>query len=388
MADPKHVAKLEEGVDAWNRWREENPEIRPNLDQAKLPGFQLNSAALHETSLRGALLIGANLDSADIYGSDLERANLYGANLTNANLTGATLPGANLSSAVLTGSFCGYSNLRGAHLSEADFSYSDLNHSDLQKAELVSTNLNYSNLQNVNFRSAIIGMTSFGHLDLSKNLHLDLAEHSQASIVGNDTLSITAAALSKDSSNRGPVETFLRAAGLSEPFMALFASLIENPIEFYTCFISYAHADKAFARRLYDSLQGRGIRCWLDEKDLRPGDPIFDHVNEAIRLHDKVLLCCSLGSLTSKWVDTEIASALQAEMKTGSNRLIPLDLDGYLLDGWDGPKAELVRSRLAADFTGWKTDHDKFEAQLERVVEALRTDRAVSPCLASAVGVV
>ena len=38
MANKEHLARLREGVEAWNSWRAENHTIRPNLFAANLIG--------------------------------------------------------------------------------------------------------------------------------------------------------------------------------------------------------------------------------------------------------------------------------------------------------------------------------------------------------------
>ena len=37
----EHLAKLNEGVEAWNKWREENREIMPDLSEADLDENEL-----------------------------------------------------------------------------------------------------------------------------------------------------------------------------------------------------------------------------------------------------------------------------------------------------------------------------------------------------------
>ena len=99
MANEEHVAMLKQGVDAWNAWRKENPDIRPDLR-----GTDLSKAILTRGDLRNAQLSGANLSGADLVRTMLHMANLSEATLTGAILWRALLLDTNLAGADLTGS--------------------------------------------------------------------------------------------------------------------------------------------------------------------------------------------------------------------------------------------------------------------------------------------
>ena len=47
--------------------------------------------------------------------------------------------------------------------------------------------------------------------------------------------------------------------------------MIEQPIEFYSCFISYSTHDQEFAERLHADLQAKGVRCWFAPHDIKAG---------------------------------------------------------------------------------------------------------------------
>jgi TIR domain/Pentapeptide repeats (8 copies) len=348
MADKAQLSLLEQSVKAWNEWRREN-----QWDQVDLTGANLSEANLREADLSGAFLRGA----------DLSVANLTVANLTGANLSAADLSGANLSGAFLRRAFLRGANLSGANLSQANLSGANLN----------VANLCAAGLDHTNFAGVTVGGTVFGSVDLSSCEGLDSVQHGWPSTLGIDSII--------RSKGRIP-EIFLRGVGLPDEWISYIPSLLGDGIHFFSCFISYSSLDKPFAIRLHGALQAKGIRCWLDEKQLLPGHDISRELERGIYLWDKFLLCASKNSLTSFWVENEIKTTLGKELALRKERgkpvhkLIPLNLDGYIFsDQWDlGVLANEIRSRVAADFRDWEKPESNFDKQVDRVIKALRAD--------------
>ncbi len=150
MANPEHLAKLKEGVKAWNQWREQNPEIRPDLVAADLHSAQLGGANLREADLFRVFLSLAQLVEADLGKADLRKADLSKANLHSANLRRACLFRVNLGQAHLREVDLSKANLVRADLYGADLSGANLSEADLRGATLVSTNLEGANLTGCN----------------------------------------------------------------------------------------------------------------------------------------------------------------------------------------------------------------------------------------------
>ena len=405
MAKSEPLNILKKGVQAWNKWRDLRigkegsnrgltylPQTltgRPDvgivdLRGAKLAGLDLRGAHLEHCHLEGADLEGSNLSRARLDWTVLAEANLKNANLWCASLNGthasfAKFDGACLENATICNSILHIvsffdCDLRSANLADSDLRDGDLRGAKLMGAQLSLTKFIGTKLDGADFSGSQLGRTLFAGVDLSRARGLDQARHYSSSTVDVDTLYIS----------RGLIpRVFLQGAGIAESLLDYLPSLVASTaIDFYSCFISYSHKQKSFARRLHDQLQMRGIRCWLDEHEILPGDDLYDSIDRGIRLWDKVLLCCSRESLCSWWVNDEIDKALEKEQALQKERgakvlsLIPLDLDRFLFDEWQDGRAATLRKRQVADFVDWEHDNSKFEESFEKVVQALRADEA------------
>lgn len=408
MANAEHLSKLKEGAKAWNRWRKEYPEIRPNLSgtnlaRADLGGFNLRGVNLWEANLSRAKLVGTDLSSAYLSAVTFDKANLAKSNLSNTNLflsgfRGADLRNANLSGAKTAVTDLSEADLQGAILDDADLSGKTLGE-NINVVDLVSGESSKvqgsvfpaeSNIfpqgSGADLTNATFGSTRLFRVDLSTTRGLHTIKHFESSYIDISTLLLTASATS--SSRAYEVCTFLKAAGVTQEQVSMFMGWIGRNLReiieivnpaFSSCFISYSHKDKSFIDLLYDELIARGISCWLDEKQLVPGERIHDAVYRAILSHEKLILCCSQSSLNSSWVDDEIAAVIEKERKEMRDILIPLIIDDYLFEQWSSGWGPRIRQRLTADFRDWPTNKAKFQEQLEKVLKALQLEKTSPP---------
>lgn len=115
MSKRQHLEILRQGPVDWNHWRQQNPEIQPDLRNvifkrdnptlsgANLSGVNFYRSSLWRVNLRGADLRGAVLSSVNLNGAILDDANLSGANLRYTRLVGASIQGAILNSSSVYG---------------------------------------------------------------------------------------------------------------------------------------------------------------------------------------------------------------------------------------------------------------------------------------------
>jgi hypothetical protein len=163
---------------------------------------------------------------------------------------------------------------------------------------------------------------------------------------------------------------FLRGCGLPDALIDYLPSLLNEPFQFYSCFISYASKDHAFAERLYADLQNKGVRCWFAPEDMKIGDRLRSRIDETIRVYDKLLLVLSKTSVASPWVEHEVEAAIEQESKRGTTILFPVQIDNTVMALETGWPALIRRTRNIGDFRRWKT-HAAYQRAFTRLLRDL-----------------
>jgi uncharacterized protein YjbI with pentapeptide repeats len=331
VANDEHLAILRQGVDVWNEWREKNPVIVPDL----------SLAVLVREKLSGADLLDANLIGANLADADLEGAILWHADLTSADLRGA--------------------NLSDAGFDEAKFIRTDLTGANLRGAVLTKSAIIAANLHEADLTDAVLGWTILVPLHLDRAIGLEQCKHSGPSVIDLHTIL---------RSPNLPI-SFLRGCGVPENVIEYLPSLRGDAIRFYSCFISHSSKDQAFADRLHADLQNKGVRCWFAPHDLPIGAKIWDAIDEAIHLRDKLLVILSEASIASDWVEDEVNKAFAEERDRKETVLFPIRVDNTVMTTPEPWARKLRDQRKIGDFLQWEKPLE-YQKSLKRLLRHLK----------------
>jgi len=324
------------------------------FQDAKLRGIRLSGAQLAEIDVSGADLTGASLDA-----SDLRFANLSGANLRSVDFRGADLSGANLTGALLRGSDLRHAKLSGANLSRADLTRARLEECDLGGVVLAETYLLEIDLGPLIDASPLVinqGPSRIDHLAMLMSV-------------------------------RHPkLKDFVMRAGIPGVFAEYMVDCARSIKSgdlismLQSTFISFGGPDEPFARRLTEALARHGVPTFFFPEDAIPGEKIHRVMRVGVNAYDRILLICSQASLGRPGVLNEIEEALAREARSGGTPyLIPIRLDDYVLSQWAPTNpdiAQAIKDRVVADFSKTANDEHEFQAQVLRLLRALKKQPA------------
>ena len=200
MPNQEHLKILEAGPDAWNKWRDENPNIRPDLSQMNFMNKNFNGFNFEKTIFNGSHLPGVNFENINLMGALFQACNLQGANFKKTSCVGASFLGARLDNtkfngailrstsfkkailqgvdlqeadlrgAILTGSSLEGALLKGSKLSGADLSTSSLSKLDLSNIDMTSAKCEMTNLSGVNLTNSTLRNANLEHATLSHSI--------------------------------------------------------------------------------------------------------------------------------------------------------------------------------------------------------------------------
>src|SRR5579871_790645 len=308
----------------------------------------------------------------NVPGESLVQANLHGANLRGANLQRQNLERADLSAADLTGA-----DLTEANLAEANLTQAKVSDADLTRSHLRSANFSQANLTGAILNQAHLMYTVWADCPtLHKALGLSEVDHFVISILDARTLRYCISDLP---------DQFLQGVGYTNEEIENLRAMYRQGIQYYSCFISYAHANRDFATYLHEKLIAANVSCWMDVHDMQGGDFWRKQINEAIKMHEKLIVACSQKSLSRKEVVEEIIEAIEHERETGAQKLFPVRLDDFLFtkeaEEWAyktlPPRQRredwltYLRDYHVPNFSNWK-DFDTFMQEFEKLLNALK----------------
>lgn len=130
----------------------------------------------------------------------------------------------------------------------------------------------------------------------------------------------------------------------------------------YDVFLSHSAKDREFTMRLASDLAEAGLRVWLDQWNIKPGDSFAEAIDHAIRDSRFLLIVMSPNYFQSAWTKQEWQYGLADEINSEGVRLIPI-----LYRDCEIPP--MLRTKQWVDFR----DETQYRLVLDRLVHDLQS---------------
>lgn len=98
-------------------------------------------------------------------------------------------------------------------------------------------------------------------------------------------------------------------------------------------FLSHNHTDKPFTRKLARDLEGHGVKCWLDEAEIKIGDSLIQKIRDGIDNADFFAVILSPNSINAPWVVNELDVAMNHQINGKPIKILPIMLQECELPG-------------------------------------------------------
>jgi L-asparaginase/Glu-tRNA(Gln) amidotransferase subunit D len=129
-----------------------------------------------------------------------------------------------------------------------------------------------------------------------------------------------------------------------------------------SAFLSHNWDDKPFVRRLAADLERYGVRVWIDETEIRPGESLIRKISHGIHKSQYCIAVLSSHSVGSPWVQKELELAMTLEVQGRVVKVIPVVID-------ECQPPDFLTGKLLVDFR--KQSYDK---NLRAVLRGLGID--------------
>lgn len=125
-------------------------------------------------------------------------------------------------------------------------------------------------------------------------------------------------------------------------------------------FLCHSSKDKPAVKRIAQYLRAYGVKCWLDEAEIKAGESLTKKIGEAILSMQYFATFLSTRSVKSEWVQRELQIAIQEELSKHKVIVIPILLQHVQLPPF-------LRDKLYVDFT----NRAKVEESIARLLNSI-----------------